>query len=85
MLVGVHMVSNGAKIGGAELSVERNVAAWEPKNGRRGEIDSAVRADRIFDNIRFVCFTACYYFHCTPQDGVCYSLPVNCSKNGAGK
>ena len=70
MPVGIHMVSNGAKIGGAELSVEGCVAAWEPKNRRRGEIDSAVLADRIFENIRLVYFTACYDFHSTPQDAL---------------
>ena len=67
MHIGIHMVSDGAKIGGTELSVEGRVAAWKPKNRRRGEIDSAVRADRIFENIRFIHLTACYDFHCTPQ------------------
>ena len=67
MLVGIHMVSNGAKIGGTELSVEGSVAAWKPKNRRRGEINSAVRADRIFEDIRFVYVAACYDFHCAPK------------------
>ena len=62
MHIGIHMVSDGAKIGGTELSVEGRVAAWKPKNRRRGEIDSAVRADRIFENM-----TACYDFHRIPK------------------
>ena len=61
------MVSDGAKIGGTEMSVESSVAASEPKNRRRVEIDSTVRADRVFENIRYVYFTACYAFHCPPK------------------
>jgi hypothetical protein len=48
MLIGVHMVSNRAKIGGTEVSVESSFAAWKPKNRRRDEINSAVLTDGIF-------------------------------------